>query len=224
MTSYRPPLKPSEGKNALAEKVAELRASLGLLDPDQVARCSGAVFSDGRLELGLFGKPVILPYPTLIAENEQGAALPIATQAMVLYYLTTADGAPLTGRWVSFAELPSGLMYSAAYQGYTGDHLLRNLGDRPQELKQACVACGGLPGQVGDLSFTFEALPRVPLFLSCWFGDEDFPSSCKILFDSFANHYLPIDACTILGSMLTSRILKAAGPLISTTKAIGGQA
>ena len=40
-----------------------------------------------------------------------------------------------------------------------------------------------------------------------WLGDEDFPSSCKILFDESASHYLPIDGCAILGSMLVRRLL-----------------
>jgi len=55
----------------------------------------------------------------------------------------------------------------------------------------------------------FQALPRVPLMLTYWLGDEDFPSSCKVLFDESASHYFPIDACAILGSMLTGRVIRA---------------
>ncbi|MDL1911699.1 DUF3786 domain-containing protein, partial [Chloroflexi bacterium CFX6] len=55
----------------------------------------------------------------------------------------------------------------------------------------------------------FQPLPRVPLMTTYWLGDEDFPSSCKILFDESATHYLPIDACAILGSMLTRKIIAA---------------
>jgi hypothetical protein len=43
-----------------------------------------------------------------------------------------------------------------------------------------------------------------------WLGEEEFPSSAKILFDATATHYLPIDVCAILGSMLVSRIGKCA--------------
>jgi hypothetical protein len=42
-----------------------------------------------------------------------------------------------------------------------------------------------------------------------WLGDEDFPSSCKILFDASASHYLPIDGSAILGSMLVRKLLAA---------------
>jgi hypothetical protein len=43
-----------------------------------------------------------------------------------------------------------------------------------------------------------------------WLGDEDFPSTCQILFDAAAGHYLPSDAYAILGSTLTRRLIKVA--------------
>ncbi|MFN2105113.1 MAG: DUF3786 domain-containing protein [Candidatus Promineifilaceae bacterium] len=43
----------------------------------------------------------------------------------------------------------------------------------------------------------------------CWLGDEDFPTSYRILFDRSIEHHLPTDACAILGSMLTTRLTKA---------------
>jgi len=59
----------------------------------------------------------------------------------------------------------------------------------------------------GSASFIYNALPRIPMMVTYWLGDEDFPSSCKILFDASAPHYLPTDACAILGSMLTRKLL-----------------
>jgi len=41
-----------------------------------------------------------------------------------------------------------------------------------------------------------------------WQGDEDFPSTCQVLFDASASHYLPTDAYAILGSTLTRRLIK----------------
>jgi hypothetical protein len=47
------------------------------------------------------------------------------------------------------------------------------------------------------------------MLVTYWLGDEDFPSSCKILFDSSATHYMPIDGCAIAGSMLAKKLRKA---------------
>jgi hypothetical protein len=130
-------------------------------------------------------------------------------QALLLYYFTTADASPLTGRWISFAELPDGRIYNQAFQGYSGDLLARQFGtDLPAfERASRCLAGGHL--SYGDSAFVFLALPRVSLSAVLWHGDEEFPASCKVLFDSSVIHYLPTDVCAILGSLLTGKLLKA---------------
>jgi len=148
-----------------------------------------------------------------VARNLQGDPLPDLQQVLLLYYLITSDDAPLTGHWVSFAELPDGRTYNAAFQGYSGDEIVKAFGFDLDAFKSACVNAGGEPTEIGSASFIFQALPRVPLMLTYWLGDEDFPSSCKILFDESACHYLPIDACAVLGSTLTRKVIASASRL-----------
>ena len=100
-------------------------------------------------------------------------------------------------------------MYNAAFQGYSGDEVVKAFGLDLDGFKSACSKAGGKSVDVGSASFVFQALPKVPLMLTYWLGDEDFPSSCKVLFDSSAAHYLPIDGCAILGSTLTGRVIRA---------------
>ncbi|MEW6402406.1 MAG: DUF3786 domain-containing protein, partial [Chloroflexota bacterium] len=149
--------------------------------------------------------------PELIAYHEFDDPLPAFQQALFLYYLLTSDGAPLTGRWVSFADLPDGRMYNAAFQGYTGDELAKAFGLELEGFKVACEKAGGEFAATGDAAYRFQALPRVELLAVYHLGDEDFPSSCKILFDASATHYLPIDGCAIVGSMLTKKIMVSSG-------------
>jgi hypothetical protein len=40
-----------------------------------------------------------------------------------------------------------------------------------------------------------------------WKGDDEFPPSYKILFEDIADEHLPTDACAILGSMLTGKLI-----------------
>ncbi|MFZ5820924.1 MAG: DUF3786 domain-containing protein, partial [Chloroflexota bacterium] len=62
----------------------------------------------------------------------------------------------------------------------------------------------------GDVAYAFQALPRLPLLVNFWCGDEDFPSTCKILFDKSLSHYLPTDVAAILGGMLARRLARSA--------------
>lgn len=198
----------------LAERAAELRSTLRARDPSLVAVRSASSWlrlSPGRGELHIpfFGNVCIFSFPELKGYDNRDDPLPEFQQALLLYYLVTADGAPLTGRWVSFADLPDGRTYNVAFQGYSGDELVKKFGFDLDAFKAACSKSGGNFIDIGSASFIFRALPRVPLMTTYWLGDEDFPSSCKILFDESATHYLPIDACAILGRILTRKIIAA---------------
>jgi hypothetical protein len=193
-------------------RLDELRSALRLLDPELVAARSGVSYltfgpDRGELHVPMWGSVCVLSFPELRGYNCHDENLSDFQEALFLYYLLTADGAPLTGKWVSFADLPDGRMYNAAFQGYSGDEIAKTFGFNLNDFESACFKTGGAPVDIGSASFVFQSLPRVPLMLTYWLGDEDFPSSCKVLFDASVVHYLPIDVCAILGSMLTRKIL-----------------
>jgi hypothetical protein len=202
----------------LAARVDELRAALNGIPPTALADRVGAEYIEtesgrGALRLSLFDSPLIVNYPNLTTVSLNGDIQPEPIQALLLYHLVSSDGAPLTGKWVSFADLPDGRMYAQAMQGYTGNLLIKAFDPDLERFKQACIAAGGHAEQVGDAAFAFQVLPRVPLMVTYWLGDEDFPSSCKVLFDTSARNHVPIDVCAMLASMLCSRIVKAIGRL-----------
>ncbi len=214
---WKPP-QPGTMPSQLTDRLNQMRSTLRGQDPSLVAVRSGSSWltlgpGRGELHIPLWGKIQILCFPQLTGCNDKDDRLPDFQLAMLLYYLLTADGSPLTGKWVSFADLPDGRMYNAAFQGYSGDEIAKRFGLDLERFKSACLKAGGNAIDVGSASFVFQALPRVSLMLTYWLGDEDFPSSCKILFDESASHYLPIDACAILGSMLTRKVIALSGGL-----------
>ncbi len=195
----------------LIARLEELRQLVRLIPPATLAERAAVQFapvgnSSGELRLTLWGAPVTVTVPGFVAHDAQCAALPDVFQALLLYYLHTADGAPMAGQWVSFADLPAGRIYAQAFQGYSGGALVKAFDPDLDRFKQACLAAGGQPVDAADAAFVFPALPRVPLLLTYWLGDEDFPSTCNVLFDAHATHYLPIDACAVLGGLLAARI------------------
>jgi hypothetical protein len=161
------------------------------------------------LSLDLWDEPVFLNFPELIARRADSSPLPLPIQALLMFYLTTTDGFRPAGEWVSFADLPGGRMYDQAFQGYTGNVLVRSFGEDLEAFRSACLASGGAAVELGDAAFTFAGLPRVPLLVTYWQGEDELPSASKVLFDRSAAHHLPVDVCAILGSMLVARILKA---------------
>lgn len=211
----------------LAARLAELRSELKLkANPHDIAAHSGAEYKSvegtGLLRLSLFGQFVHVTFPDLVACDAQtDASLPDSLQVLLLYYLNTADGTPIEGRWVSFADLPDGRFYNQAYQGYTGKELARHFGNDIDSFAGAACKLDGMPIACGDAGFVFYALPRVWLAVVAHRGDEDFPPSYQILFDASVSHYLPTDVCAILGSMLTRKLINvnsARSSLRATTR------
>jgi len=201
-------------QSQLARHVDELRAALKDHEPTSLAYLTGSHYEStgdgqGHFSLAVLGQELQVSYPEFVAADAlSGGAAPILTQALLAYYYTIADGSPLAGKWISFSELPDGRFYTSAFQGYTGRELLRSFQDDIQELGRAAAHLPQIDAafwgdSIGDHRFSFQALPRVPLQLIYWRGDEDFPSSYQVLFDASVSHYLNTDVCAILGSMLT---------------------
>ncbi len=203
---------------SLQRRGDELRSQLAHADAHDLAWKTGSVFKADHQEKGIFSllvwnKETLLTYPGFIAKDrDTGKVVSPLIETLLLYYYSTASGAPIQGEWVSFADLPDGRFYNQAFQGYTGSELGRFFQSDAARLKQAVTSSGGVlvPDAPGDLAYRFMALPRVPLLLVYWQGDEDFPSSYQVLFDAAADRYLPTDACAILGSYLTGQIKKHA--------------
>jgi hypothetical protein len=207
---------PRLSKPALAVRVDELRETLRQVPVNLLIEQTGTSYQAigpgrGEFRLSLFDSPVLVTYPGMVgfdASKDEELLLPF--QAVLVYYFHTSDGTALTGQWVSFAELPDGRTYNQAFQGYSGDELVKAFGLDVEAFKSACEKSAGVSTPIGDAAYIFYALPRLPMLVNYWCGDEDFPSSCKILFDRSVSHYLPTDVCAIVGSMLTRKLIKNA--------------
>lgn len=201
----------------LEERVRELRTEVMRQNPRSLALRSGTklAFEDDRiigLELPLWDSFYRVVWPEAQVINvASGQPCSPHVSAILLYYLSTADGTPLTGRWIGFRDLPDGIFYSRAFQGYSGDELVRHFGDDLQAFCQAAERAGGTPLPLGDAGFSFTALPRVSLAIVYWLGEEDIPSKAQVLFDQAASHYLPTDVLAIVGAQLIHRIIRAGG-------------
>ena len=218
-TPARFPFKPvGHATPALDSHLDELRGRLRLVPPALLAERTGASYLElgqgrGEFHLEFLSAPITVTYPDLHAFTSTADALPVFKQAVLVYYFAHSDGTPPAGEWVSFADLPDGRIYSSAFQGYTGDLLAKTFLLDLDAFRASCQKADGDPVPIGDAAFRFRAFPRMDLLVVYHLGDEDFPSTCKLLFDANAGHCLPAEACAVLGSSLTQKILKQANNL-----------
>lgn len=197
-------------REKMIAQVAEMRAAVRNGDPSAYAAKTGMEFRDGLLRVKFYGESYTISFPELIVRDEAtGKECGLNRTAMFLFYLQNADGAPLEGKWIAFRDLPGGMFYHKAYQGYSGDRLAKAIDNHIGVFERAAKVLSGMKLELGDAAFAFEALPRVRVAAVYYAGDEDFPASANVLFDSSIVHYLPTEVCAGIGSALVDRLIGA---------------
>jgi len=199
-------------QESMTRRLQELRAQIRPADPTQLAARCGGQWAGSEIRLQYWGEELAVGWPSLeVGQPENGQPSSTFDTAMLLYYLATADGAPIAGRWIGFRELPGGTFYNQAFQGYSGGLLAQALSSHPTDFERAAAGLNGTPVAVlARCAYRFLPLPRLPLAAALWPGDEDLPGRAAILFDASASHYLTTDGLALLGSGLASRLLRAA--------------
>lgn len=203
-----------EQPDLLGNRLDEIRTQLQKSDPHKLAARTGAVYQAqaeerGHFQLAWWGRTIEIDYPAFTGRDvESGAELNTFDLTMLAYYFDISNGTPMRGEWLAFNQLPDGMFYAQAFQGYTGNELVKAFGNDAEAFLQANQDLGGRREFFGNLAFSYQVLPRVRIMVVCWLGDEDFPSSYRILFDAAASHHLTTDGCAILGSQLVRRLIK----------------
>jgi hypothetical protein len=206
MNQLQPP------SDKLAPVVNAARAKLRVLDRAAVAERSGAALDrEGNLRLEFLRREYVIDQADwTVKRADDGTAPPAIMQSLILTYLYMSDGAPSSDRWVGFRELPNGLFYAQAFQGYTGAELVRALDGDVAAFKLAGARLQGAPLALGDAGYAFQVLPRLKVAVLMWAGDDEFPAQAQVLFQESAPHYLITDGLAILGSLAVGQIVKAA--------------
>ncbi|UCH34971.1 MAG: DUF3786 domain-containing protein [Armatimonadota bacterium] len=192
--------------------LARAQAALREADPDQVAALSGAQLErredESVLTVRLLDHMLAITHPGLEVARADGTPCAEWQGHLLMYYLSMADGTQPAGTWVALRDLPDGMFYQAAYDGYSGGDLVRAFANDVEPFKRACRELGAEPLNTGDAGYRFLVLPRVWLAAIYWLGEEMIPPSARVLFDANIRHYLPTDSCAALGGWLSDRIIE----------------
>lgn len=125
---------------------------------------------------------------------------------LLLFLAKTQVIQALSQQLISVADLRE-----AAY--FKGPHCLP-LGPLEERFGQdltgfQCVArvLGATPLDMADAAFTFLPLPRLPVSVLLWLGDEEFPPQCNVLFDRSIEAYLSASGIWLLVNLVSSTLL-----------------
>ena len=151
--------------------------------PEDIAGKAGTQYADGSFSLKTLGQTVTVRLLdcTIQPPLSKWHALTL------LHYLDLADGAPLTGRTITFSQYKDGLVRGGGLDRNAELIVRRDLGILPpEELERRCRSLGAelLPSNA-DFCARFDFAPRYPIWLKVWCSDEEFPASARLLLDRF---------------------------------------
>ena len=113
---------------------------------------------------------------------------------ILLHYMTHAQDKPLANKYISFRELWGGNEYFYAFNNRVMKPLLEHLNEKPERLIKFGEGIGGEKIDKGEFGVTIPALPRVPITILYWSGDEEVEASANVLFDESANEQMETEA------------------------------
>lgn len=115
---------------------------------------------------------------------------------LVLNYLGRSDGVPVAHRLVSYRQLEHGQLFFPAFVKFGIEALATRLARNDidaDRIREACLALGAKMTEASGVMAEFPLLPRFPVTVQIWPGDEEMAGSANILFDASATHYLHIE-------------------------------
>ncbi len=194
-----------------ADAYARAGADWAAADAAACAARAGCALTPGGVLVPFFGAPYLVSYPQG-AVTAAGRQVHVAVAILLLHYLLTAGGAPPAGRWAAYRELQGGLFYSTSFAARAEAPLARAFAADVAGLevfRAAAARLGGEPLDLGDAAASFRVLPRVPVAVLVWLGDDEMPGEAKVLFDAGAGGYLPPEDLAGLGGQLAGRLAAA---------------
>ena len=161
-----------------------------------------------KISLPFFSEPYVIHFPQMEFSAPSKKTVSLVTRVLLLHYLLRADGNPTSGKWVSYKDVPGGLLYAGVFSRRVTEPLARRFGRSARRFQEVGNGMGGEPAGVGDASFTLSVFPRIALQLVLWEGDEEFPPSVQLLFDASVDHYLSLEDIVVLGQMAAGRLIQ----------------
>jgi hypothetical protein len=196
------------------EKVyQELLPRMAGVDLVSVSQALGLARDGDSVMIPCLGRRYLAGADGITAED--GEAVLITHRIVLAYYLLHGGRGEASGRFVPYRELPGGQDFARSLSQIVETPLAQSFSGRLEDLNKAAMSLGASKPETeinADAVFTFEALPKLPLMLTFYDADEDFPAEAKVFYDLTAPNFLDMECLAALGHMLALELEAAASP------------
>ena len=187
---------------------------LAMMDRGETAKRAGCVYQEDSDSFTIFllneRYRVDMGTQNMWKLAEEADPVPVGfiEELCLLTYLLSASDVPLSHELAHAEKLdPGGFFFRGSHQ-LPLDRLEKAFGAAPEKLKNVGQVLDARERDFGDASIEVSVLPRIPVTLIIWAGDEEFSARASILFDRSAVQQMPLDALYALTKLTINRTVK----------------
>ncbi len=202
----------SEKPNVYEKVYQELLPRLASADIAGAARELGLAMQGGAALVPCFGRDFLVGKQGVSMAD--GAKAPLNHRIVLTYYITHGGRGENANRFVPYRELPGGQDFARSLSEIVEGRAVKFFGGKLELLNSAAAALSATSGEEyapGDASFVISALPKLPLLMTFYDADEDFPADVKVFYDITAPNFLDMECLAVLGFLLVQELEAAAG-------------
>lgn len=183
-------------------------------DIEKQCRLSGSSFrqtgSATSIDVSYLGRPVVITVPEIdITVDDAGEDISSREKILVLHYFITAKGTPPSGQFITFRELPEGIVYLPTFTKRVVKPVMDSFGQEPEKLVKAGELLGGSPADMGDAAVTIPAFSSVSVTYVLWAGDEEFTPQGNVLFDANIPDYLSSEDIITISEVVAWKLVRS---------------
>ena len=188
----------------------------GIRDIEVQCRKSGAQYLeiDAKkvIVIEYLNRSYLISLPDIeISLRNSEEAVPIEDKILMLHYLISAKGTPLSNRMITYKELPEGANYFPNFAQRVIKPLIGYFGKEPHRLIDVAGKLGGSSADYGDAAVTINVFSRVPITFVLWRGDDEFAPRGSIMFDSTIPDYLSTEDINVLCASIAWKLVRLLG-------------
>ncbi len=107
------------------------------INPYVVASMSGVSFDEGRFIIPFFNHSFFIHHPAVKVEGlDRDTPLPQWLEILLMHYLLTADGTPVSDMWINYRHLPGAQLFERRFDKMAIARLTNTFGNDARGLPQ----------------------------------------------------------------------------------------
>lgn len=163
---------------------------------------------ENMLVFTAFGEAVALDTGTLeLFLQESAVPADVRVQILVLRYLACDFSLKISGKLISYRELPGGSFYMGPFRGRTVVPLVKRIGNDVQELRRRMERFSWRDIGTGDFGAALHLLGALEMVLIYRAGDEEFPPDADILFDESVKRVYSAEDIAVMSALMCGKLI-----------------